>query len=72
MAKGKSWRPPKDPEIIEKHKKEQRFREQLELIAEYLDEGAFVQAAKEFDPSPDELREWIMLFRAYVREKRGL
>jgi hypothetical protein len=37
-----------------------------------LDEDSFVQAAKEFDPSPDELREWIMLFRAYVREKRGL
>jgi hypothetical protein len=74
MARDKHWRPPKDvsPEIIEKRRKEQRFREQLELIAEYLDEDSFVQAAKEFDPDPDELREWIMLFRAYVREKRGL
>ena len=72
MAKGKHWRPPEDPEIIEKRKREQRFREQLELIAEYLDEDSFVRAAKEFDPSPDELREWIMLFRDYVREKRGL
>jgi len=70
MAKDKPWRPHKDlsPEIIEKRKKEQWFREQLELIAEYLDEDAFVQAAKEFGPSPDELKEWIMLFR----EKRGL
>lgn len=46
MAKDKRWRPPKDasPEIIEKRKKELRFREQLKLIAEYLDEDSFVQA----------------------------
>ncbi len=74
MAKDKYWRPPKDtsPEIVEKRKKEKRFREQLELIAEYLDEDSFVQAVKEFDPTPEELREWIMLFREYLREKRGL
>jgi hypothetical protein len=73
MAKDNRWRLPKKstPETIEARKKERRFREQLELIAEYLDEDAFVQVAKEFDPSPEELREWIMPFSAKTSQTRN-
>lgn len=44
----------------------------MDLIAEYLDEDAFVESVKEFNPTPDELKEWVRLFREIVREKRGL
>jgi hypothetical protein len=44
----------------------------LDLITEYLDEDSFVEAVKKFNPTPDELKEWVRLFREIVREKRGL
>jgi len=74
MTKDKYWRPPKEvpPEVLEEENRKRRFREQLNLIAEYLDEDSFVKRVKEFNPTPDELKEWIMLFREIVREKRGL
>jgi hypothetical protein len=31
-----------------------------------------VEAVKKFNPTPDELKEWVRLFREIVREKRGL
>jgi hypothetical protein len=74
MTKDKYWRPPKEvpPEVLEERNRKRRFRDQLELIAEYLDEDSFVTSVKEFNPTPDELKEWVRLFREIVREKRGL
>jgi hypothetical protein len=48
--------------------------DKLELIAEYLGEDDFVSAVKGYKPDMTKqgLQEWIMLFRAAVREKRGL
>ncbi len=48
--------------------------DKLELIAEYLGEDDFVSAVKGYKPdvTKEELQKWIMLFRAAVREKRGL
>jgi hypothetical protein len=43
----------------------------LVSIAEYLGEKDFVLAAKP-DMAKKELQGWIMLFRAAVREERGL
>ncbi len=53
-------------------------KETLDLLREILentaDENEFTKAVKNVNPgvSPDELIDLIKLFRAYVREKRGL
>jgi hypothetical protein len=52
----------------------QGIRYKLELILENLGEDDFVSAVKGYKPdiTKEELKEWIMRFRAAVREKRGL
>jgi hypothetical protein len=70
-------KPPKPPKSDQQHEAEKRrraFADKLELIAGYLGEDDFVSAVKAYKPdvTKDELREWVMLFRAAVREKRGL
>jgi hypothetical protein len=68
-------RPPRDYYDKEKLGKK---RETLALLKDILEHTAseddFVQAVKAVNPeiSPDELIELIKLFRAFVREKRGL
>lgn len=68
-------RPPRDYYDKEKLRKK---RETLALLKDILEHTAseddFVQAVKGVNPeiSPDELVELIKLFRAFVREKRGL
>ena len=52
-------------------------REALEKIGDLIelgDEESFVAAVKAWKPeaSPQELRDWIMRFRAACAEKRGL
>lgn len=48
--------------------------DKLELIVENLGEDEFVSAVKGYKPdiTKEELQEWVMRFRAAVREKRGL
>ena len=72
MAKNR--KPPKTDEQRERERRRREFAKKLELIAEYLGEDDFVSAVKGYKPdvTKDELREWVMLFRAAVREKRGL
>ena len=67
-------KPPKSDEQREVEKRRQAFANKVELIAEYLGEDDFVSAVKAYKPdvAKDELQEWVMLFRAAVREKRGL
>jgi len=67
-------KPPESDEQREAEKRRKEFADKLELIAEYLGEDDFVLAVKGYKPdvTKDELREWVMLFRAAVREKRGL
>jgi hypothetical protein len=74
MTRDKYWRPPTEvpPEVLEERNRKRRFRDQLDLITEYLDEDSFVEAVKKFNPTPDELKEWVRLFREIVREKRRL
>jgi len=67
--------PPRDYYDKEKLRKK---RETLAILQDILEHTAseedFVQAVKGVNPkvSPEELIELIKLFRAFVREKRGL
>jgi len=72
MAKNR--KPPKTDEQRERERRRREFAKKLELIAEYLGEDDFVSAVKGYKPdvTKEELQEWVMLFRAAVREKRGL
>ena len=69
------WKPPKedrvDAEIV---RRKRLLAEKLNGAAEWGSEEEFVAAVKEFRPDvgKEELKEWIMLFRAVRREKRGL
>ena len=70
-------KPPKPPKTDEQREAERRrrgFADKLELIVENLGEDDFVSAVKGYKPdiTKEELQEWIMRFRAAVREKRGL
>jgi len=70
-------KPPKPPKTDEQREAERRRREfadKLELIVENLGEDDFVSAVKGYKPdiTKEELQEWVMRFRAAVREKRGL
>jgi len=70
----KSPRPPKTEEQREAERRRREFADKLELIVENLGEKDFVSAVKGYTPdiTKEELQEWIMRFRAAVREKRGL
>jgi hypothetical protein len=67
-------RPPKTDEQREAERRRREFADKLELIVENLGEDDFVSAVKGYKPdiTTEELQEWIMRFRAAVREKRGL
>ena len=58
----------------DKARLQREAREKLAEILEYGTEEDFVEAVKAWKPEiqPKELQDWIMLFRASVREKRGL
>ncbi len=69
------WKPPKedrtDPEMV---RREQEFRQKLRDVLESGGEDDFVDVLKAYRPNmgKEELKESIMQFRVYVREKRGL
>jgi len=73
MTRG--WKPPKEDRTdaaLRRRKRE--LAEKLAFAVEYGTEEEFVAAIKEFKPDvgKDELKTWIMRFRAARREKRGL
>jgi hypothetical protein len=69
------WKPPKsertDAELL-RQKKE--LAENLDFAVEYGTEDEFVAAVKEFKPDAgkEELKNWIKLYHAARRAKRGL
>ena len=67
------WRPKPDNDE-ERLKAIAEIRRGLPDILEYGTEDDFVELVKKWlkDVKPEDLREWITLFRAAVREKRGL
>jgi len=73
-SRAKTSKPPKTDEQRAAERRRKEFADKLELIAEYLGEDDFVSAVKSYKPdvTKKELQEWVMLFRAAVREKRGL
>jgi len=73
MAK-RYWRPKPDYNDEERLKAIAEIRRGLPDILEYGTEEDFVQLVKKWlkDITPKDLREWITLFRAAVREKRGI
>ena len=69
------WKPPKEDRTdTEAVRRKSRFLQDVGAILEYGTEEDFIAAAKKLKPDigKQELRELIMQFRAYVREKRGL
>ena len=68
----RTWRPPKSDEVRQSEKRKQELQKQLAFIAEYLDEADFHEAVKDLKPTPEQLVEWTMLFRAYQQQTRGL
>lgn len=69
------WKPPKDDRTdAEAARRKKRFLQDLKDILEYGSEDDFIAALKIQKPDigKEELRNLIMQFRAYVREKRGL
>ncbi len=73
MAK-QHWRPKPDYYDEDRLKAIAEIRRGLPDILEYGTEEDFVELVKKWlkDITPGDLKEWIMLFRAAVREKRGL
>ena len=72
MAK-QYWRPKPDYYDEDRLKAIAEIRRGLPDILEYGTEEDFVELVKKWinDITPEDLKEWIMLFRAAVREKRG-
>ncbi len=70
----KSPRPPRPTNNAKQKSVGWQFADKLEPIVEHLGEDDFVSAVKGYKPdvTKEELQEWIMRFRAAVREKRGL
>lgn len=72
MARG--WRPPKKEQTdADAVRREREFQQDVSDILEYGTEDDFVTALKMHKPDigKEELRELIMQFRSYVREKGG-
>jgi hypothetical protein len=69
------WKPPKsertDAEVLRRKKV---LAEKLAFEVDFGTEDEFVGAVKEFKPDvgKEELKDWIMRFRAARRAKRGL
>ena len=69
------WKPRKEDRTdADAIRREREFQQDLRDILEYGTEDDFVAALKNYKPDigKEELRESIMQFRVYVREKRGL
>jgi hypothetical protein len=69
------WKPPKEQRTdADAVRREREFQQDLRDILEYGTEDDFVAALKNYKPDigKAELRESIMQFRVYLREKRGL
>jgi undecaprenyl pyrophosphate synthase len=69
------WKPPKEGRTdAEALRRKRELAEKLAFAVEYGTEEEFVAAVKKFKPDvgKEELKGWIMRFRAAVREKRGL
>lgn len=73
MRKPPGW-PTRDYYDEERLKAIAEIRRALPEILEYGTEDDFVALIKKWrrDATPEELADWIRLFRASVREKRGL
>ena len=73
MAKG-YWHPKPHYYDEERLKAIAEIRRGLPDILEYGTEEDFVELVKKWlkNITPEDLKEWITLFRAAVREKRGL
>ena len=69
------WKPPKEDRTdADAIRREREFQQDLRDILDYGTEDDFAAALKNYKPhiGKEELRESIMQFRVYVREKRGL
>ena len=68
------WTPKQDRIDVEAARREREFQEKLRDVLEYGGEDDFVGVLKNYKPNmtKEELKEAIMQFRVYVREKRGL
>lgn len=69
------WKPPKEDRTdVDAIRREREFQRDLADILEYGTEEDFVVTLKfhKQDIGREELRDLIMQFRAYRREKRGL
>ncbi len=71
----RQWKPPKEDRTdAGAVHREREFKQDLRDILEYGTEDDFVVALKNYKPDigKEELRQAIMQFHVYVREKRGL
>ena len=70
----RSWPPKRDYYDEERLRAISEIRRALPDLLEYGTEDDFVELVKKWrkDITPEELMEWIKLFRACVNEKRGL
>lgn len=66
------WKPPKSEDQVQQERAQRELLEKLQLIAQYLEESDFHEAIKDYNPTPEQMQEWTMLFRVYQKQKRGL
>jgi hypothetical protein len=69
------WKPPKEERVdLEAVRREEEFKRKLRDVLEYGTEDDFVAVVKNYKPDmgKEELKNSIMQFRVFVREKRGL
>ncbi len=69
------WKPPKEDRTdSEAVRRDAEFRRKLRDVLEHGDEDDFVAVLKSYKPeiSKEDLRNAIMQFHVYAREKRGL
>ncbi|HEY6766743.1 MAG TPA: hypothetical protein VI386_18430 [Candidatus Sulfotelmatobacter sp.] len=69
------WKPPKGDRVdLESVRRDEEFKRELGHVLEYGTEDDFVDVLKSYKPNmgKEELKNSIMQFRVFVREKRGL
>ena len=69
------WKPPKEERTdAESLRRDEEFKRELTDVLEYGTEDDFVAVLKNYKPGmgKEELKNSIMQFRVFVREKRGL
>jgi len=74
MSRDKYWRPPRprSDEAKDRERERRELQEGLAFIAEFMDEEDFMESVAGYHPTPEQWQEWLTLFRAYQRQKRGL